>query len=615
MCGIMAYVGSREVRPLLLEGLRRLEYRGYDSAGMATLAAGRLEVLKKAGRIEELCQEVAKEERPPAHQGISHTRWATHGEPSDANAHPHVDRSGGLVVVHNGVIEHFQPLKRRLEAEGHVFASATDTEVLAHLIGAAYEKAAPGAARLGAALRSALAEVEGSYGVAVMHRDHPGLIVGARRGSPLVLGLGEGEMFLCSDALALLPYTRRVVYLRDCDLVEVRAEGFRLGSLGEGGTDYAVEELEMGPEAAERGEYAHFMLKEIYEQPQALEQAWRGRINEEEASAPLGGLKMSLAEWQEIERVMVLGCGTARHAGMVGAYMLENVAQVAAETDCASEFRFRERPLARRSLFIAISQSGETADTLGALREVRRRGFRCLGFCNGVGSSLARESDGGMYLRAGPEIGVAATKSFVSQVALFGLLALGMGRRRQLSASRGREIIEAYARLPGQMRRILAGEDAIAALAQKYAQVQRMLFLGRQHHYPIALEAALKLKEISYIHAAGFPAGELKHGIIALIDPETPSLVICPRDSLYEKNLSTIQEIRARKGPVIALATEGDEDIRQHADDVIFVPRTIDMWQPILSVLPLQLFAYHAALALGRDVDKPRNLAKSVTVD
>lgn len=616
MCGIIAYVGHREVRPILLDGLSRLEYRGYDSAGIATLADGRIDIQKKVGRIAELTRHVGRKVQPPAFQGISHTRWATHGEPSDANAHPHADGSSKLVLVHNGVVENFQPLKRKLESEGHLFVSATDTEVLSHLIGNAYEASTePGDRRLADAVRTALHGIKGTYGIAVMHEDHPGLIVGARRGSPLVLGIGEGEMFLSSDATALLPYTQKVVYLKDFDLTEVRADCFQIESLTHDTADYQVEEIAYSPDAAERGDYAHFMLKEIHEQPQTIENAIRGRLNHEEASAQLGGLNMTAAELRDIDRVIVLGCGTALHAGMVGAQMLENMAFVAAETDFASEFRFKNRPLPRNTIFFAVSQSGETADTLGALREARRKGFRCLGICNNVGSTIARESDGGMYMHAGPEIGVAATKSFVSQVALFGLLTLSLGRMRQMSASTGHQIIQAFEKLPDQVRRILANEDGIATIAQKYAHVHSMLFLGRQYNYPIALEAALKLKEISYIHAAGFPASELKHGIIALIDPQTPTVILCPQDSLYEKNISTMQEVRARKGPIIAIATEGDTEIHHHADDVIYVPRTVDMLQPILNIVPLQLLSYHAALALGRDVDKPRNLAKSVTVE
>ncbi len=615
MCGIIAYVGGREARPILLDGLSRLEYRGYDSAGIAAMTAEGMEVQKKAGRIAELARHVGKPSKR-ACQGISHTRWATHGEPTDVNAHPHLDQGGKLALVHNGVIENYQHLKRALQAGGDVFHSATDTEVLAHLIGKYYDESGEtNGRRLVEAVRSALQDVKGTYGIAVMHEDHPGVIVGARRGSPLVLGIGEGEMFLSSDATALLPYTQKVVYLKDFDVAEIREDQFTVETLSSGDSGYEIENLNLAPGAAERGDFPHFMLKEIFEQPLTIENAIRGRLNPEEASAQLGGLNLTPSQLRDIDRVIVLGCGTALHAGMIGAHMLENMAFVAAETDYASEFRFKNRPLQRNTVFFAVSQSGETADTLGAMREARRKGFRALGICNSVGSTIARESDGGLYMHAGPEIGVAATKSFVSQTAIFGLLTLCLGRMRHMSASTGREIIQAFEKLPGQIIRILQQNEHIESIAQKYSKSRSMLFLGRQYNYPVALEAALKMKEISYIHAAGFPASELKHGVIALIDEETPAVCICPEDSLYEKNISTIQEVKARRGPVIAVATEGDQEIECHADDVIYVPRTIEMLQPILNVIPLQLLAYHAAVTLGRDVDKPRNLAKSVTVE
>ena len=615
MCGIIAYVGKREVRPILIDGLSRLEYRGYDSAGVATLTDGDMEVTKKAGRITELARHVAQRKRPTS-IGISHTRWATHGEPNDVNAHPHTDQSGRLALVHNGVIENYQILKRQMTAAGHTFKSATDTEVLAHLIGKYYDEVETlGDEKLLDAVRRALREVKGTYGIAVLHQDHPGLIIGARRGSPLVLGIGEGEMFICSDATTLLPYTQKVVYLKDFDLVQIRESNFKLETLAEGESSYEIKELDYAAEAAERGDFAHFMLKEIYEQPLTIENAVRGRLNIEECSAQLGGLNLTPQQLREIDRIIILGCGTALHAGMVGSHMLEDMAFIPTQTDFASEFRYKNCPVPKNTLFFVISQSGETADTLGALREARRKGFRGLGICNNVGSTIARESDGGVYMHAGPEIGVAATKSFVSQCAIFGLLTLVLGRMRHMSAGTGRQIIEAFEKLPNQITQILADDEHIEAIARKYCHAKSMLFLGREYNYPIALEAALKMKEISYIHAAGFPTAELKHGVIALIDSETPSVFICPQDILHEKNISNMQEVRARKGPIIAVATEGDEEIHHHADDVIYVPRTIDMLQPILNIIPLQLLAYHAAVALGRDVDKPRNLAKSVTVE
>jgi glucosamine--fructose-6-phosphate aminotransferase (isomerizing) len=422
-------------------------------------------------------------------------------------------------------------------------------------------------------------------------------------------------MFLSSDATALLPYTQKVIYLKDFDLVEIRESNFSIESLHHEQVEWEIKELDLKPEAAEKGDFPHYMLKEIYEQPQTIENAIRGRLNLEDASAQLGGLNMTPQQLRDVERVIIMGCGTALHAGMVGAHMLEDLAFIPTQTEYASEFRYRNCPIPRNSMFFCVSQSGETADTLAALREARRKGFRGLGICNNVGSTIARESDGGVYMHAGPEIGVAATKSFISQVAIFGLLTLVLGRMRHMSASNAQRIIEAYQRLPGQITKILTQNDSIKTLAKKYCHAQSMLFLGRGYNYPIALEAALKMKEISYIHAAGFPAAELKHGIIALIDEHTPSVVICPEDGLHEKTISNIQEVKARKGPVIVVATEGDEEIKHHADDVIYVPRTVDMLQPILNIIPLQLLSYHAAVALGRDVDKPRNLAKSVTVE
>lgn len=615
MCGIIAYVGKREVRPILIDGLSRLEYRGYDSAGIAILTGEEIEITKKAGRITELARHVAQRKRP-ASIGISHTRWATHGEPTDVNAHPHTDESGKLALVHNGVIENYQILKRQMIADGHTFKSATDTEVLAHLIGKHYAAVETlGDEKLLEAVRRALREVKGTYGIAVLHQDHPGLIIGARRGSPLVIGIGEGEMFICSDANALLPYTQKVVYLKDFDLAQIREHNFQLETLEQGASSYEIKQLDYAPEAAERGDFPHFMLKEIYEQPLTIENAIRGRLNAEESSAQLGGLNLSPQQLREIDRVMILGCGTALHAGMVGAHMLEDIAFLSAQTDYASEFRYRNCPVPRNTLFLVVSQSGETADTLGALREARRRGFRGLGICNNVGSTIARESDGGVYMHAGPEIGVAATKSFVSQCAIFGLLTLVLGRMRHMSAGTGQRIIDAFNALPNQITEILTRNEHIESIARKYCHAQSMLFLGREYNYPIALEAALKMKEISYIHAAGFPTAELKHGVIALIDEQTPSVFICPEDLLHEKNISNMQEVRARRGPIIAVATDGDVEIQNHADDVIYVPRTIDMLQPILNIIPLQLLSYHTAVALGRDVDKPRNLAKSVTVE
>ncbi|MDR2463101.1 MAG: glutamine--fructose-6-phosphate transaminase (isomerizing) [Verrucomicrobiales bacterium] len=612
MCGIIAYVGGRDAQPILLDGLSRLEYRGYDSAGLAVHIPGALSVQKKAGRIAELTKAVA---RQPVRStsGISHTRWATHGEPNDINAHPHLDQSGKIALVHNGVVENYQEIKAALSANGHTFHSATDTEVLAHLVGEHYATLGTlsGSSRLVTAVKAALGEVNGTYGIAVIHQDLPDVIVGARRGSPLVLGIGVDEQFLSSDAAALSPYTQKVVYLKDFDVVTLQPSQFDLQTIGEREASYEIRELDIKPEATERGAYPHYMLKEIFEQPAAIRNAMRGRIDKDTGTAHLGGLNLTNEQLRDIRRIIVLGCGTALYSGMVGEQMIETTAHLPVETDFSSEFRYRNTPLDNDTLFLVVSQSGETADTLGALREAQRKGHRVLGICNNVGSTIARESDGGVYMHAGPEIGVAATKSFISQATIFALLSLKLGRMRYLSAAAGHEIIDALEKLPAQVEVILQQSDHIKRIAEKYAHGRSMLFFGRQGNYPIALEGALKMKEITYLHAEGYPSSELKHGVIALIDPNTPSVVIAPHDSLYEKNMSSIQEIKARRGPVICLTTSDCAG----ADALIKIPSTLELLQPILNVIPLQLLAYHTAVALGRDIDKPRNLAKSVTVE
>jgi glucosamine--fructose-6-phosphate aminotransferase (isomerizing) len=615
MCGIVAYCGEKEAQPLLLEGLHRLEYRGYDSSGLAILNGAGLRVVKKRGRIANLEAALAED---PCHGslGISHTRWATHGEPSDVNAHPHLDQSGQLALVHNGVIENYHTLKNRLLALGHTFHSETDTEVLAHLVGHYYDTLEEDSGnRLEAALKKALREVTGTYGVALIHAQQPNCFVGARRGSPLVLGIGPNQYFLTSDALAVAAHAQKVVYLNDGDVVVVEGGEFRISSLTKPNAGFEISDIDRREADAELGAYPHYMLKEIFEQPEAIRNAFRGRLYEEEATAKLGGLNLSPQELRDVDRIMIVACGTALHAGMVGEHLIESLAQIPVEWDYASEFRYRNCPLNRHTLFFVVSQSGETADTLGALREAQRKGFKVLGICNRVGSSIARESDGGVYLHAGPEIGVAATKSFTSQVLIFALLALNLGRMRHLSATQGRQMIEGIEALPDQINELLKQSEHIKLIAEKYASTRSMLFFGRQFQTSIALEGALKMKEITYIHAEGYPAAELKHGVIALIDEETPSVFLCPKDSVYDKNLNSIQEVKARKGRVIAVATEGDEEIKRLADDVMYVPAAHEYLWPILSVIPLQLFAYHTAVALNRDVDKPRNLAKSVTVE
>jgi glucosamine--fructose-6-phosphate aminotransferase (isomerizing) len=548
---------------------------------------------------------------------LCHTRWATHGEPTDVNAHPHTDQHHRLALVHNGVIENYASLKKKLIAKGHTFQSQTDTEVLAHLIGDWHDQltTVDPAQRLEEAVKSALREVHGTYGIVVLHHDYPGLLVGARRGSPLVLGIGKNEHFIASDVAAVAAHTQKAVYLNDFEVVTIANGDFRISSLTGETVDFTVSKVELAEASAELGDFPHFMLKEIFEQPQAIENGFRGRLSAEDGTARLGGLNMTPQELREIDRVLIVACGTALHAGRVAEYAIESLAQIPVECDFASEFRYRNCPMDKRTLVFVVSQSGETADTLGALREAQRKGFRVLGIVNKVGSTIARESDGGVYLHAGPEVGVAATKSFTSQVLIFNLLALILGRMRHLSTSRGKEIVEAINRLPKQIETILEQTNHIKRIAEKYKDAKSMLFMGRQFQSPVALEGALKMKEITYIHAEGYPSAELKHGVIALVDEHTPTVYLCPKDSLYDKNISNLQEVKARRGPVIAIASEGDEDIKSMADDVIYIPDTLESLMPILTSIPLQLLSYHTAVALGRDVDKPRNLAKSVTVE
>lgn len=615
MCGIVGYVGKAECSSILLDGLRRLEYRGYDSAGVAILNGDGMQIRKAVGRIANLTQVVAGS---PAHGrlGISHTRWATHGSVTQENAHPHFDAAGKLALVHNGVIENHQVLREALRERGHEFHSQTDTEVLAHLIGEAFDATSANTAdALVEAVRHALKQVIGTYGIAAIHADVPGVLVGARRGSPLVLGVGRGEHFLASDVSAIVAHTREVVYLNDYEIVALTEEGFDISTLAGSDATYQVSKVEYTAEEVDKGKYAHFMLKEIFEQPNTVRDAMRGRLSIEEATAKLGGLEMTNADLRSVERIVLSGCGTAFHAAMVGEYLIESLARLPVECEFASELRYRNLPTTRDTLVFVISQSGETADTLAALRESQRKGHRTLGICNNVASTIARESDGGAYMHAGPEIGVAATKSFTSQLTILTILALLLGRIRYLSFAEGLQILREMEALPDKIAKILEQEAHIAAIARKYAKSSNFLFMGRQANYPIALEAALKLKEISYIAASGYPSAELKHGVIALVNEETPSVFIAPDDAVREKNLSNIEEVKARMGPVIAVGTEGDEQLAQLANDTIFIPKAPDYLTPILSVIPLQLFAYHIAVTLGCDVDKPRNLAKSVTVE
>jgi glutamine---fructose-6-phosphate transaminase (isomerizing) len=623
MCGIVGYVGRAKAAPILLDGLRRLEYRGYDSAGIAVVESGRVETRKCAGRIAALAK-LMRKQPVSGSLGVSHTRWATHGKVTDQNAHPHFDASGKLALVHNGVIENYQSLKEELIRGGDTnFRSETDTEVLAHLIGKLYDESCASTvdvpekkARLLAAVRAALRQVIGTYGITLIHADVPEFMIGARRGSPLVLGVGNGENFLASDVSAIVAYTRDAVYLNDFDVVAAGLDKFEITSLAGDISEHPVSKVEFTAEDIGKGDYPHYMLKEIFEQPNTVRDAMRGRLNVEECTAKLGGLNMTPRELRDVGRIVLTGCGTALHAGRVGEYLIEQLASIPTEVEYASEFRHRNTPMTPETLVFAISQSGETADTLGALRESRRKGFRTLGICNNVASTIARESDGGVYMHAGPEIGVAATKSFTSQLVVLTLLGLLFGRMRNLSASEGSRVIEALEALPAQIDAVLELSDQIKAIGGKYADANGMLFFGRQFNFPVALEGALKMKEITYLFAEGHPSAELKHGIIALIRSDLPSVFIAPNDAVFSKNLNNIEQVKARKGRIIAVTSgNGAKRLKEVANEIIVLPEAPDCVMPILAVVPLQLLAYHLAVALGRDVDKPRNLAKSVTVE
>jgi glucosamine--fructose-6-phosphate aminotransferase (isomerizing) len=618
MCGIVGYVGRSQAAPILLDGLRRLEYRGYDSAGVAIVNGDHVETRKCAGRIASLAKLISQKPAAGSY-GISHTRWATHGKVNDENAHPHFDATGKIALVHNGVIENYQALKEQLVQDGDTnFRSDTDTEVLAHLIGNIYRQldGKDSKARLVNATRAALKQVIGTYGIAVVHADIPNFIVGARRGSPLVLGVGKDENFLASDVSAIVAHTRDAIYLNDFDLVALEGDKFEISSIDGVAGEHPVSKVEFSAEDIKKGDYPHYMLKEICEQPDTVRDAMRGRLTYEECTAKLGGLNMNPAELRDVARVVLTGCGTALHAGRVGEYLIERLANIPTEVEFASEFRHRNTPMTERTLVFAISQSGETADTLGALRESRRKGYRTLGICNNVASTIARESDGGVYMHAGPEIGVAATKSFTSQLIILTLIGLLLGRMRQLSTAEGKRMIDALEALPGQIEEALKLSDQIKSIAKKYAGIGGMLFFGRQFNYPIALEGALKMKEITYLFAEGHPSAELKHGIIALVRPDLPSIFIAPDDAVFSKNVNNIEQVKARKGPIIAITSgNGAKQLKSLAADIIEVPDVIDCLSPVLTVIPLQLLAYHLAVELGRDVDKPRNLAKSVTVE
>ncbi len=607
MCGIVAYAGHQPVSEVLVEGLKRLEYRGYDSSGIAILGAQPY-LARAVGKVEVLERKV-REEKPAGETGIAHTRWATHGKPTEANAHPHSDCSRQLFLVHNGIIENYLSLKKLLQADGHTFSSETDTEVLAHLVENYYQ------GDLEEAVRKALLQVEGTYGLAVIHALHPNQIIMARRGSPIVLGVGKGETLAASDTSAIAQHTDQVVYLEDNEVARLEPGDFHISTLQNRPVDRRTTVIDAGLEALDRGEFPHYMLKEISEQPEAVENALRGRLNHSEGVAKLGGLESVLGRLQQARHLIIVSCGTSYYSGLLGRYVFEALTDLTVEVELASEFRYRKLNIRPDTAVLAISQSGETADTLAALREARRKGALVLGLVNVVGSSIARETHAGVYCHAGAEIGVASTKSFISQVTVLILMALLMGRSRDLSYEEGSRIIRALEKVPEQVRAIVDQSNQIRGIAEKYCQARHFLFIGRKYQYPVALEGALKLKEIAYIHAEGYAAGEMKHGPIALIDPAFPTMAVVPEDSSYEKTISNVQEIRAREGPIIAVTTEGNTRLDSLVDDVIYVPPSIDLVTPLLTVIPLQLFAYHCAVLRGCDVDKPRNLAKSVTVE
>jgi len=609
MCGIVGYIGPRQAAGLLIEGLRRLEYRGYDSAGIAVVNGRGLKIMKAAGKLSVLENEL-KEKMPQGTMGIGHTRWATHGAPTTTNAHPHTDQSGRIAVIHNGIIENSGVLRKALEQRGHTFKSETDTEVLAHLVGELYQ------GNLEEAVATALRDVDGAYGLVFISSDEPGVLVAARKGSPLLIGVGEKEWFIASDASPLLQYTRSVVYLDDGEMAVLTRDGYRVRNLVTARISKEVNQIDWDLAQVERGGYAHFMLKEICEQPESLRNTLRGHLLEEEGTARVSGLNLTDDELKQFERVIITACGTSWHSGIIGEYMLEEMARLPVEVEYASEFRYRNPVVDPHTLVIGISQSGETADTLAAIREAKRRGARTVGLVNVVGSTIAREVDGGIYLHAGPEVGVASTKAFTSQVAALALISLRIARLRNLSILQGRQFIEALDRLPNQVAQILERSSEIEELAARFLRTtHNALYLGRGVNFPVALEGALKLKEISYIHAEGYPAAEMKHGPIALIDENMPVVFIAPRDAVHSKIVSNIEEVKARGGKVIALINEGDSEIGRLADATFTIPVTLDLLTPILTSIPLQLLSYYVAVSRGCNVDQPRNLAKSVTVE
>ena len=610
MCGIVGYIGNKSAAEVIINSLKKLEYRGYDSSGISVNCNGELFTQKRAGKIAVLDSVIDYESLKNCTTGIGHTRWATHGEPSDRNAHPHSDCNNELVIIHNGIIENYKDLKEVLISRGHKFTSDTDTEVVVHLI-EHYKKELP----LLDAVIKALRSVEGAYGIVVMSKKTPDVLIAARKGSPLILGVGDGEMLIASDVSAVIEHTREVIYLGDGEIVEVRKDGYRIYDLNKNDIVKNIESIDWDIASIEKHGYAHFMLKEIFEQPDTITNAFRGRILPDEAMVKLDGLGLKDEDFEKIERIIFIACGTSWHAGLVGEYLIEEYARIPVEVEYASEFRYRKPVLKKGDLVITISQSGETADTLAALREAKAKGVKVLGITNVVGSTIARESDGGAYIHAGPEIGVASTKAFTSQITVILLLTVLLARKREMSFTEGNVILRDLIRVPELVKTILSTSEKIKEIAEVYCRKSNFLYLGRGINFPVALEGALKLKEISYIHAEGYPAAEMKHGPIALIDQEMPVVFIAPKDEIYSKIISNMEEVRARKGKIIAIATENDKDIIQYADHVIYIPDVHKALLPILSVIPLQLLSYYVAVHRGCDVDQPRNLAKSVTVE
>lgn len=608
MCGIIGYIGHREVIPVLINGLRRMEYRGYDSAGIAVLHNGSAHIAKVSGKVNNLVERV-NNGFVSGTIGLGHTRWATHGEPNERNAHPHTDCKQKIVLIHNGIIENYYTLKVMLAAKGHIFRTETDSEVLAHLIEEFYQ------GDIEQAVRTALQQVKGTYGLTVLCTEEPDRLIAARMGSPLIVGLGKEEYFVASDMAAMIDYTREVIFLNDGEMAILTPKGVIHTDLKAQPLQKEVSQIFFDIEEIEKGGFPHFMLKEIFEQPQSITNTLRGRLLEEDGTAKLGGLTEFEDQLREVKRFIIVACGTSWHAGLIGEYLIEELAGIPVEVEYASEFRYRNPIIEPGTIVIAISQSGETADTLEAMREAKKRGALALGIVNVVGSTIARESHGGIYLHAGPEIGVASTKAFTSQVAVLTMLALKLGRQRRVSLERGRQLVRELLQIPDKVSKVLQHAEVIKEIAAQFVHHNHALYLSRGINYPVALEGALKLKEISYLHAEGYPAAEMKHGPIALIDANMPVIFIAVNGAIYDKVIQNIEEVRSRKGIIIAVVNEGDELIKKYAHYLIEVPPSDHLLSPILTVIPLQLFAYYLAVMRGCDVDQPRNLAKSVTVE